>query len=673
MSLNQSELVKFVEDLRYVVQAGGDGFVQSGGSAAQNLKTGMQLFMMMLKVIVYIVIAYILYVFWFKGYPKFLLDLGTLSFFKRENLDRMFEEHFFLLNHYKYFMKQPHEIKGASPGDLYSKIISKTNLSSAMDDLDTFIKVQYSEFKFDKKYVRAFADFYLLFNTVMSPLDSPGAKQKLASTLGGYGEKISVWPEQLADPSWTPPPYNKSDRKTHKYWEPATNIEKHLSSPNQESLVDQAKMVPRAPPEYFIDNARFYGMYAEILNRLAVSQERRANREGKKTERLRTAELQFQDKRKGSPLLQKIIDLKTMFIGIQQECRKQRNALIDNGSSYFITILDDPAMSSKVASEIVNNYAYLNDNTLYKKPATDLSDYSWYLFEVMTAVNSGINADKIDEITAIKNQIKDLQSMKNPRANARIISNLQVRMRGIEKELEPLTNVYNSLAGQLESFLSGKPFETRIILTAYLALPKNRKQYVKSTLLINYPHIDITQDMLHFLHKYPIFSSIYLNTKVDTTNKLSVWRNTMKAYYFLMRTNKTDPIPLDLTNVNDIPKACANLVENGRVFKQYVNSIFVLDMFLNDFQNQMTQLYEQQFRSNVRFFKELWDPYYQQIVELRVAPYFRRMLSVSNMARSFYNFWQLWKVVGRMIQRLKREIGAAFRRGVTMPSDPPPT
>lgn len=652
MSLNHSDLVKLVEDLRYVAQSGGGGggAVQSGGAGAgSSLLNGMKLFVMLLKVFFYIFIAYILYVVWFKGYPKIVFDLGTLSMYKRENLDKLFEEHHFLLNHFKFFIKKPHELPGASPNYLFSSIVGRTRVSEHIQNLESYISLNYNVYKFDKRYVRAFADFYLLYNTVASPLDSPGAKRKIASSVGGITAKVNVWPEQLANPEWNPPPYSKKNLETHKYWEKAHAIEQHLTGPNQNSIVDADKMVPRGPPEYFITYSRFYELYTEILNRYAVVEKRRKNRDAKASTIVEVAQMEFNDKLNNRPLLRKIEGLKTRFLILRSECSKQVKDVVSNGCTYFVIIPDDSGSISQVSSELVGRYSEFQSNELYSpsKAAADLSDYSWYMFEVLKA-DSIANLDDLE--------------IKNPGDNA-------ARGRR-EAAINQLNSMYASLAQQLEAYLSGKPFETRIILTAYMAMPRDRKKHIHTSLLTNYPEIDISKEMLDFLQKYPTFSSIYLNSKIS--DKPGVWRNTMRAYQVLMTTNK-DLSRLDMKSPSDIPKLMGNLIANGRGFKQFVNSLFVLDMFLNDFQENMTILYEQQFRSDVKFLRELWDPFYQQIVELRVGPYFRKMLSASNMARSFYNFWQLWKVIGRMMQRLKREIGAAFKRGVTMPSDPPPT
>ena len=625
MSLNQSELLKLVEDLKYVVQSGGGG--QSGGGTPQSILAFMQIFRMIFVVVLYIIVAYIIYVLIFKGYPRLAYDLGTFSVFKQQNLNRMFEEHYFLLNHFKFFTKRVNEYSGAQPMILYNAIINKgsdrTSLSTFIQDLDTFIVDKYSEFKFDKRYVRAFSDHYLFYNKIQDAKEKKAFLNKELFPSKGNMRKVSVWTEDLENDNWIMP--TRYEKGGAKFYMPATKPEQHFMTKNQDPRAVQ--YVPRPPPEHFIINFEFYELYNELISRIEPFKQRRGIKDGNVTDDLRIARIEYRDRMKGNPLFKQYEDLNKKFKAVGAMCKNESQKIINNGCNYFVMIPRDVGMARTISFEIVQKFSSVISVPL-DDPKFDFrgfGDYTLLVIEVLQAYSS-------QKVT------------------------------------------YEGLATKMNAMLQNKPYETRILLTAYVSLPKTRRKFVTKTLFLNYPHINITNDILAFINRYPTFSSIYFNEKVSNDNKSTTWKNAMHAYKYLMTINKDGSNIQSMEDMSNMPTMMTNMIQNGRTFKQCINSVFVVDMFLNNFQVQMTQLYEQQYRSNVQFFKELWNPFYQQIVELRVAPYFRRMFYLDNLRRSRRNFWVLiWRPVGRSIQRLRREIGKAFKRGMTVPDDPPPS
>jgi len=644
MSLNQSELLKFVEDLRYVVQSGGGGFEQSGGGAPQAVVASMKILKTLFIFVLYIIIIYIVYIFVFKGYPRLIYDLGTFSFFKRQNLERMFEEHYFMLNHYKFMTKKTAEHAGAPPMVLYNAIIhpqsEHTNIGKYIEELDNFILDKYSEFKFDKRYVRAFSDYYLFYNKIQSIIDSEVFVEQQLSTKKYGTRKISVWEEELKDEKWLLPPYDRATPKQQdKFYMPANTVERHFmtETQNNDYMVQSKKQVPKPPPQYqvpkpppqyFIKYFEFYELYNEILSRIETTKKRRGIKDGGPSQKISIARLEYQDGEKGRPLLNKIMTLKTMFGNLRYECGRESTEITVNGCNFFMIIPKDLSVARTISFEVVEKYSTAAqipiDNPKFEHKG--YGDFTLIVFEVLQAYETN----------------------------------------GYQ------TISYESLAAHMNNLLSGKPYDAKILLTAYVSLPKSRRTFVAKTLFLNYPHINITNDIISFIHRYPVFSAIYFNEKI--ADRSLCWKNTMHAYRCLMTINKDLTHITNFTELSNMPTMITNMIQNGRVFKQCINSVLVMDMFLNGFQKEMTQLYEQQYRSDVQFFKELWNPFYHQIVELRVAPYYRRIFMANNMKRSQDNYWHwVWRPIGRSIQRLRREINKAFKRGMTVPADPPPS
>ncbi len=164
--MNFSDLSRFMDDFFYLLQKGGkDKALLSTGGKEGTVQKVIRYVVLFLKLLVIIVVIYILYILIFRGYPRLLMDLGTLSLFHKEKPDDFIKEGNLLLKHFKFLAQPPN--KCVSPYTIYKQVYNNDIVSNLQMSIQKFenIKNQYYEkFNYDDKYHNAFKDFYLFFN-----------------------------------------------------------------------------------------------------------------------------------------------------------------------------------------------------------------------------------------------------------------------------------------------------------------------------------------------------------------------------------------------------------------------------------------------------------------------------------------------------------------------------
>lgn len=596
--MNQKDLVKLVEDLRYVVQSGGGGIQQTGGGALGNAFLFLvNIIKGIFTLILYCVVLYILYIIIFKSYPRFAYDLATLSFFKKEKLDNYFTENDFMLSHYRFFLRKDSEFAGTNPFMLAQLIYNYKGSSSIerlVKNVDDHINEYYKAYKFNKRYQEAFKEYYL-FHQILTP-------KPTTSTNPCEVEKcVEMYPEQLNDPSWQPPLCT------------APLAEKMMSGTDQRPVSGQ--YIP-CPPKtrYVIRHFEFYEKLIEMQKRIGALQTKH------KEYFPSIAEMQYNDMKAGYPIYNRIVELRKRVDALSTESAKLVKAIDKNPVSWFVAIPSSVEDRSKIAVEVLNNFEGAINGSLYKaEDAKNLSDFSWYILEAFKQAN------------------------------------------------------YRDLKSTFESLLGTRSYETILVLTAYTNMPLKERKAARRTLLASHSNVNVTSGVLRFMNRHPIFCSIYFNTRqnVLAMDRALLYQNVIQTYRLLMATSKNGPA-LNLNDKLVMSQALQNLIFNGRHFKQWVNSIYILNMFLNTYKTTMIAQYEQQLLSNVKFFHSLFDPFKNELVHRRIVPYCRKVLSGKNWSKSFRNFAMLWKLLGTLIKRAKSMVSSSFKRGVSMPADEPP-
>lgn len=622
MNLNYNDISRIVEDIRYAIQAGGNPFQQGGGIWSRFVFLTV-VFKSIIMLCVYIIIIYFIYIIIFKGYPRILFDLVSLAIFKKQNLDRLFSEHQFMINHYYFLQKQRTDFRGLYPFDVFDTLVTPIedqetqkeiaarrkvegnrfkdecqtapgqgvggDLRNKAEFVETKVNQYYKGFKYVKKYVEAFREFFLYYYKINS------ASKK----------EIYLWPQRLENPAAKVPQC------------PAPKIEQQaFVGINQKPLAP--KTIDCPAPKYTIEFYDFYETMCEYQIRTGQIKPNHKGKNQKKNYYEKVAQLYYFDSIGKTNNMERIVSMRTAMIELSCELRNIAGKLKTMPFYLFLILPEDAITIRDFGRDYLKYYDRL-DRFIYDQsiPFNTINEFSWYIFEVM---HHGMTSKS-----------------------------------------------YDALKGELNAF--GISYDLFILLTAYINLPPAQKLRAESTLLLNYTHLKLRKELLEFVNKHPIFSHIYFNTKLTDSSKPQLYEKVMEAYKHLMYKRKSGgDIPSDDKNNGQL--IMQNLQQNGRHFKDLVNVVNVLDLFFNKYQDQMSLLYMEQFRSNFQFFKEMWNPYFNEIVNLRILEYFRRMFQKSNMDRSFGRFLKLWRIIGMMIRRLKSEIGKAFKRGMKTPEEP---
>jgi hypothetical protein len=164
-----SDMTRFFDDLKHVIQVGGFKkiFKQNGGGILDTIE---DLIVKMLSLIVNLAkLAVILYVVWylFNGYFRVMLNLLTISFFHKEDMDKFLRDKGFFLNMYRELLKRPLE-PYEDPYSIFEKVYGPgaVQLYTKVKELDEDIKRGYPEFKDDDQFYNAMRDFYVYYNKI---------------------------------------------------------------------------------------------------------------------------------------------------------------------------------------------------------------------------------------------------------------------------------------------------------------------------------------------------------------------------------------------------------------------------------------------------------------------------------------------------------------------------
>jgi len=635
MKINYNDLKTLVDDFRYIVQTGGNPFTVSGGGAGSVAVGLIGLVVNFLQSIIYLIvfvfIIYLIYIILFKGYPKIIMDLLTFGIFKKANLNVLFSEHKFLESHFKFLLKKPSEFDGLDPHTSFNKLIKPNNIKDVIQDTETRMSDHYKNFKYTRRYVEAFREYFLYYYKQEKEYSNSTSNE----TCGKY-KCIRLWEKSLYDPNFKPPQC------------PASTLETDvIVGPNQQTTKGT---VDCAADNYVISYPEFYEtLYEYQLKHGAYKSGLSPLTNSKKYIDIRIAELFYFDKVNKTNYLHRVQDMKQNISKLAKEVGNAVKALNESQMSLFIIIppVSDKSMKEDFSRNYREHYAKLSQSaevTIYNPSVKylDLNEYTWYIFEVMYIIKNNIS--------------------------------------------------YQTWKSELSQLLSGTPYELKILLTSYINLPQKYKQTAESTLVLGCARkridennkIDVNKkfyETLDWINKRPIFSHIYFNSKLTDGKKPALYQKVIGAYdYFLFNKKVTSAsvsniyaasstYPRDNSDIGKV--LIENLTNNARHFKEYINAINILDLYLNTYHADLCKLYAEQYKSNKNFFDDLWNPYYNQIFNNMIMQYYRRMLEHRNMSKSFTRFLKLWRMVGKLVKQLKIEIGKAFKRGIKTPEEQP--
>jgi hypothetical protein len=164
--MNFNDLSRFMDDFFYLAQRGGRFAKLLGGAQEGHTTFHKILYAVLLVVLILtiIVVLWILYYLLFRGYPRFLVDLGTFHFYHKEKLDLIVRDGDMLIQSLK-FLISPNP-SCMNPYSTYQLLYQPTNLSSLLTNFDKNKSTYYKTYKYDEQYHQLFREYYLYFNKV---------------------------------------------------------------------------------------------------------------------------------------------------------------------------------------------------------------------------------------------------------------------------------------------------------------------------------------------------------------------------------------------------------------------------------------------------------------------------------------------------------------------------
>jgi len=548
----------------------------------------------------------------------------TMSIYKKQNLEQMFTEHQFLLSHYQFFLKD--EFPGISPYVSFQKIMlpqEPLTLRQMFATLESTIDNYYKHVKYERKYVEVFREYYL-YHDKLNP----------ASTKDVY-----IWTQEFENPDFKPPPNCKA-------------------SVVGTAMVDQDQNTAPAKtacpaPKYVVTNFNFYETLLEFQIKTGEFKTKNKGEVSKKNRERAIAEVHYKDEKAISngniftSNVSRVTAIVQTFDLIRISLTSMLKAHMNAPVSHYIVLPEDQQVSKSFNAFFIKYHKDISSRNLYnidnlvttiatvtkskgkcnKAETRVVSDFSWYVVEVLYIVYNNINANEY----------------------------------------------YYELQREFESKYSSLPSEyAKYILMAFANLPATKRKDAIGNILLSLKldqYNTIAKDVVYFMLKHPVFTHVYLSNAKQGKEK--IYSLTIFAYTYFLSKNK-DGSDLNLKDKNMGMKMMENLVNNGGPYKDFVNSVQVLHMFLVEYQEVMSELYYQQYRSDIQFFKELWDPFYKDFFLMRINEYYRRMSENSNYNVSFgQRFLPRWQLIGQFIKRLKSQIAKAFTRKPKMPKEKP--
>jgi hypothetical protein len=296
-----------------------------------------------------------------------------------------------------------------------------------------------------------------------------------------------------------------------------------------------------------------------------------------------------------------IEDIHSILNGMANEVANMNNNFINKPIiPYLIIPVDDKSIEIILKDFSIVKKNILN-NTIYTIPYSQLSDYSWYMIEY---------------ILSLSNQ-----------------------------------NQYNTFANNMPQYRN----EDLSKIIYFINLSRDQKLIAEKKIM-NYSQNPLFFD---YIKQRPIFTHIYFSRTIP--DKSNLYKSVMNTYRILGDCNSQS----DGRNIDNVimKKRLVNLRANGYLFKQLVNTVSFLNLFLNTYRQDLTITYEKQIISNNRFLKELWLPFFNDIFKNRIGTFTKTTFSRREFGKSYGKFLSWYKQLGKELNKMIKAVFMAFFTG----------
>jgi hypothetical protein len=563
------KLKTFMEDLTFLLQRGGATNPVAGAQSKTSVGRAIWDFMVSFVMVFMLLFAiYIIYFCLFKGYPRFVINIATLSFFHKEKFEKILLENDTLFSNFDMIADmasadvKPLKVLDGLYSDNKFTELGKFVVAARILIENNFATLRYKNFstvfRYRDKYKEAFVEYFLFYKILNS--DAPDIKE-LTIEVGANDFK----------------PFEVAHYKFYEQMIVYLQLMGAIPKKNDEK------------PGEISQNKLMYDMFITENNTV--------------------------DHKK---LFQTRYNFHKSVRGISGYLLQAVNLLEQKGYHYFFLCPNTDANISNIIGEFQRATPVLRANKIYDQKASRYSTYFWTMVEVYDVDNSKL---KYESINIPNDKYK---------SQAEFISKRLFLYRS--EKLPNFTGYQQHL------------------IVAYLNTPGNKRKQMEKQLLKG-----VTPNQLQNIQKYPIFASIYYSNAVG--DKVTLYYNIMQMYKELMTSSGTT------VEFQNIAANLQTLVNNARQVKQTINSIHVLNLYLNVYRNDFTRMITLRNLSDRLFFKELITSHADDIFNNRIKAYFLRIST-----RRYFNkelipaFKQRWDDLGDILDNMMRTIWNAFKQ-----------
>lgn len=645
-----NDLSRFVHDLRYLLRSG--GALTGSGALSDGMLASLMKFIVTIKdlliavfmICVMIAILYLMYRMFFKSYPKVLVNFFTFSFFKKQNIDTILRENGVFLNQLKFMLSN---FACLPPYDAYAQIYNvSTNLKDVMKDYNNVVNTQFKSFKYDEKYYESFKVFYMYHDRVYGLLN----QKTLKFNPKGIIDKV------IADKYDVIEYDNKDvlvDKDTYDVLLPFLNAYKKRYVRSMRDKVytmeyrngklryqDSNKRLSEPFRRYF-ETCLNFDLKDGLIDR------KNQDRPGNKSHDQLLTEYIYKQEKEGYTKLIQHIKLYNLFKQIGLTFNEVANQINQKPIHAFMLLPLNDKQIQLVAKEYSANSELIKSGAVYEKHSSELNEFTWYMIEATSNRSFGsINPDVLNDVDKSKAvYYVNLSYEKKSEAEQRLFGKVY------ESKGMYIPETIGYSVSKLEKLKNDTGIELSVTKKKFKATANKDKGLKKEVedLIEKISNIDKeiteakknTTGSFEFIKKNPLYCHVYYS---NIEKKGELYDLVMRAYNVLGEAT--------CNTSKGISGTLQNIKTNGENYKRFVVSVNYLNLFVNSYVKEMTQLYEKQNLSEAQFFEELWTPYFDDILHYRIKPYYDRIFNKKYMENVIKpKFIIPWKAFGNLIRK----------------------
>lgn len=455
VNLSYDQLEKLMNNLRFIMQSGGNPLAAgaTGSTFWERFVFMNSVLRSILMFIVLLIAFYLLYILVFKGYPRALFNLATLSFHKQENVDKFLDSRGFMFAHLKQLL--------TTGPETYATVASVYGVSTTLRDkaaeVDRLMKKYYKGLRPEDQLREMFREFYLFYNAI-----SVNRKKKVYS-----------WIEfQLRNPG-TPIPMQNSP---------------------EAAVQGRQRMTPKPvekPTE--IQYTDFYELLVEYKRRQGKLTERDMRVKGDNQRRKNNEELVIefyirdrikQERGQDDTEYGRVKALNAALRALATECNTVVRAIRDTPLSFYLLLPETTLAVQQFRQDYEPRKELVANGKIYDAQPVkfkEVNELSWFLFEILQPGTP---------YAAYAAQLEPMIAAGGPRIRHALAGYLNLpyakRIAAPEKLAKSFPELKRFMTPALFSFLNKHPIFSRIYLSWMVETQANTKAALYAKVLQAY-------------------------------------------------------------------------------------------------------------------------------------------------------------------------------------------